>query len=279
MIAAGIVNIVVNYAREEPVDKLRIGVQLRSLQLPFKKALLTAAQMGAKGVEIDARNDLPQGELTDSAIRQIRKMLDDLDLRVSAIAFPTRRGYNVREQLDERVEATKKAMELAYKFGTDVVINSVGRIPTEKEGADWDLLVQVLDDLGRVGMRVGAILAADTGAEDSTVLKSLVDALPQGALNVNLNPGQILINGFSALEAAQVLGQNISSVHATDGVRDLGRGRGVETPLGSGSSDFPAIVATLQQFAFRGFCTVAPRGATDLETIRNGVEFLDNILR
>lgn len=259
------------------MDKLRIGVQLRSLHLPFKKALLTAAQMGAEGVEIDARNDLPTGELTDSAVRQIRKMLDDLDLRVTALAFPTRRGYNVREQLDERVEATKKAMELAYQLGTNIVINSVGHIPPDAKGDDWDLLLQVLDDLGKVGLRVGAMLTADTGAEDSPLLKTLVEALPAGTLNVNLNPGQILINGFSALEGAQVLGPYVTHLHATDGVRDLARGRGLETPLGAGSSDFPAIVATLEQFGFSGFCTVAPRGATNLEIIGNGVEFLKNL--
>lgn len=259
------------------MDNLRVGVQLRSLQMPFKKALLTAAQMGAEGVEIDARNDLPPGELTDSAVRQIRKMLDDLNLRVSAIAFPTRRGYNVREQLDERVEATKKAMELAYRFGSNVVINSVGRIPTEAEGDDWDLLLQVLDDLGRVGMRVGVMLAADTGAEDSPVLKGLIDALPEGTLSVNLNPGQVLINGFSALEAAEVLGPYVQQVHATDGVRDLARGRGIETPLGAGSSDFPAIFAALESFRFKGFCTVAPRGEVNLENVSNAVAFLKSL--
>jgi len=261
------------------LDKPRISIQLRSLQLPFKKALLTASQMGAEGIEIDLRNDLPAGELSNTGLRQIRKMIVDLNLRVTAASFPTRRGYNVVEQLDQRVEATKKALYLAAKLGTNIVINSVGRIPPDQSGPEWDLLLQVLDDLGRVGMRAGAILAADTGAEDGSVLKSLLDAIPDGSLGVNLNPGQILVNGFSALETTQVLGPFVTHVHATDGVRDLARGRGLETPLGMGSADFPEIVAKLEQFDYRGFFTVAPRDPnTTIGTIQNGIEFLKSLL-
>jgi sugar phosphate isomerase/epimerase len=263
---------------ENAVDKLRISIQLRSLQMPFKKALLTASQLGAEGVEIDLRNDLPTGELSGTGLRQIRKMIDDLNLRVTAAAFPTRRGYNVVEQLDERVEATKKALHLAARLGTNVVVNSVGRIPPDQKGPEWDLLLQVLDDLGRVGMRAGAILAAETGAEDGPLLKSLLDAVPAGSLGVNLSPGQVLVNGFSALETTQVLGPFVTHVHATDGVRDLARGRGVETPLGMGSADFAEIVATLEQFDYRGFFTVAPRDPnTNVHTIRDAIEFLKSL--
>lgn len=261
------------------MEKLRIGIQLKSLRLPFKQALLTAAQMGAEAVEIDARNDLPQGDLSDTGLRQIRKILTDLDLTVSALAFPTRRGYNVADRLDERVEATKRAMRTAYALGAKVVVNSVGRIPVDRQGPEWDLLLQVLDDLGRVGMKSGAQLAANTGAEDSPVMKSLLEALPDGALAVNLNPGEILINGFSPMEAVRDLGKFTAHVHATDGVRDLARGRGLETPLGAGAADFPELVAVLEQFNYRGFFTVAPRDQASGEAmVRSGVEFLKNLL-
>lgn len=260
------------------VERLRIGVQLQSLQMPFQKALLTAAQMGAEAVEIDARKDLPQIDLSDTALRQIRKMLDDLNLRVCAVNFPTRRGYNVRDRLDERVEATKRVMQTAYRLGANTVINSVGHIPDEAEGDSWDLLLEVLDDLGRHGLRIGALLAADTGAEDGPVMRRLIETLPEGSLQVNLNPGQVLINGFSAQETTQELRGFVAHVHATDGVRDLARGRGLETPLGQGSADFPAIVATLEQFNYRGFYTVAPSGIANLDNVRNGVEYLRNLV-
>ena len=66
---------------------LKIGIQLASLRLPLKKALLRAAELGAQGVEIDARGELRPTDLTGTAARQIKKMLSDLSLRVAPLVF------------------------------------------------------------------------------------------------------------------------------------------------------------------------------------------------
>src|SRR5687768_9847990 len=141
--------------------QMKIGIQLASLRLPFKKALATAARLGADAVEIDARGEIKPADFTRSAARQVRKMLDDLNLRVCAVSFRTRHGYNVAENLEARVEATKDAMRMAYDLGANVVINQVGRIPSEAQGPAWELLVQSLADLGRHGQHIGALLAAE----------------------------------------------------------------------------------------------------------------------
>src|SRR5947209_7363264 len=103
--------------------QIKLGIELASLKLPFKKALLTARELGAEAVEIDARRELRPEDLTQTAVRQLRKMLDDLNLRVSALSFRTRRGYDVTEELDARIDATKRAMRAAYDLGASVVVN------------------------------------------------------------------------------------------------------------------------------------------------------------
>ena len=62
--------------------------------MPFKQALATAAEIGAEAVEINARSDLKPGELSRTGVRHLRKMLADLNLKVAAVNFPTRRGYD-----------------------------------------------------------------------------------------------------------------------------------------------------------------------------------------
>ena len=59
--------------------QIKVGVQLASLRQTFRQALLTARQMGADAVEIDAREELKSEELSVTGIRQVRKMLDDLN--------------------------------------------------------------------------------------------------------------------------------------------------------------------------------------------------------
>jgi sugar phosphate isomerase/epimerase len=242
---------------------LKIGIHLSSLRVPLARALPLAARLGADAVEIDARHGLKSGELTQTALRQLRKTLDDYRLRVCAISYRTRRGYNVMQDLDARVSGTKEAMRMAHALGASVVVNHVGHIPVEPKGVEWDLLVQVLTDLGRYGHHTGAMLAAQTGSVDGAELFRLLTALPDGSLVVDFDPGQLIVNGFSPLETAETLAPHIMHVHATDGVRDLARGRGLEVPLGRGSVDFPALLGVLAERGYRGYFTVQRDGADE----------------
>lgn len=242
---------------------LKIGIQLASLRMPFKKALHTAAELGASGVEIDARQEVLPRDITQTGVRQLRKMLDDRNLRVCAISFRTRNGYDVSQDIDRRVSATKEALQFAYKLGAPVVINQVGRVPAESSGPQWDQLVQVLADIGRFGQHVGAWLAAETGTEEGADLARLIAALPPGSLGVNLDPGNLVINGYSVAAAIEALGPHIMHVHAKDGVRDLAQGRGLEVPLGRGSVDFPELIGSLEEHQYRGFYTIERQQSND----------------
>src|SRR5262245_56483413 len=142
--------------------QIKVGVQLASLGLPLKEGLLTARELGAEAVEIDARRELRPEELSQTGVRQVRKLLDDLNLRVSCVAFRTRRGYHVAEDLEARIDATKRALRLAYDLGASVVVNHIGRVPADDEVAKLGTMVQALADLGRYSQRVGAFLAAET---------------------------------------------------------------------------------------------------------------------
>src|SRR5688500_18719928 len=144
------------------VSNVKIGIQTRSLRQPLKNALHTAARLGAEGVEIDARSELPPGEMSRTGMRELLKLLSDLNLRVSAVAFPTRRGYDVPDDLERRVFATQAALRFAVELGTDVVINRIGHIPDGADDPRFVRLVEALTALGIYGERVGARLAAQT---------------------------------------------------------------------------------------------------------------------
>ncbi len=140
--------------------QLKIGVHLPSLRAGLRDALPLAAKLGADAVEIDAHLNLRPGELSQTALRQLRKTLDDFRLRMCAISFRTRRGFGDLEQLDARVLRTKEVMRMAHALGTAIVVVHLGSIPPKPEGPQWNLLVEVLADLGRHGQHVGAMLAA-----------------------------------------------------------------------------------------------------------------------
>lgn len=257
--------------------QLNVGVHLPSLRQPFKEALRTAASLGAAGVEIDARDDVRPAEFSASGLRQLRRMLADLGLRVSAVSFITRRGYDVEEDLPRRVDATKAAMKLAYGVGARVVVNYIGHIPSDTASREWNTLVQALADLGAYGQHVGAFLAARTGGDSVEDLQRLLDALPEGYLGLDLDPGGMIIHGFSPQPVAEKLGRHVLHVHARDGVRDLGRGRGAEVPLGRGEAELPTLAALLDQQGYRGWYTLERGGENAALEIGQGVRYLKSL--
>ena len=260
------------------MQPLKIGIQLASLQMSLKSALQVAASLKAQGVEIDARRMLRPEELSATGIRHFRKTLAELDLKVCAVSFRTRRGYNISEDLERRVEATKEAMQFAYDLGARILINHVGAIPAENEGSEWSLLVEVLTDLGRFGQHIGVMLAAETGAESGERMAQLLASLAPGTVGINFDPGGLLVNGFSPRAALEALAGNVLHVHATDGVRDRSQGRGIETLLGRGSADFSELVAILEQQHYSGYYTVERQQPRDAQAeVRQAVEYLRNL--
>jgi sugar phosphate isomerase/epimerase len=242
---------------------LKLAVELAGLRLPFREALDAAADLGLDGVEIDARGEFNPQAMSGTALRQVRKMLADRDLEVAAVAFHTRRGYAIAEDLDRRIAATKAAMDLAHRLGAAAVVNSLGRIPAEDDLQRRRMLLDALDDLGRFGNRVGAVLAAETGTESGPELARLLAQLPEGSLGVDFNPGKLLLGGFSPPEAVSALGPWIVHVHASDARRGLAPGLAEPAAIGRGDADFPAILAALDERNYRGYFTLQQTTADD----------------
>ena len=255
--------------------QVRTAVDLASLHQPLRKSLETASRLGAEAVQMDAQGEIFPGRLSQTGVRHLRRLLDDLNLRVAAICFRTRRGYNVTDQLEQRVEATCQVMQLAYDLGSRVVTNHVGQVPGEPEGPEWDQLVDALLQLGRHGQHVGAMLAATSGSEEPAHMQQLLEALPEGLLAVHLDPGQLMVNGFSPSEYTGLLAKYVAHVHASDAVRDLARGRGEETKLGEGSVDFAEILGLLEQQGYDGYFTVGRQSATHpVPEIKEAIQYL-----
>ncbi len=214
--------------------------------------------------------------MSDTGLRQLRKMLSDLNLKVSSLRFPTQRGFDHLENLDRRVEATKSAMLLAYKLGAPVLVNAIGTVPESEDDPRYATMREVMDDLGRHGARIGAFFAAETGTESGETLAKLLETCVDGYVAVALNPGQLIVNRFSVPAAVKALGERIQMVVAVDGVIDLAAGRGISVPLGQGVADFPNLIGMLEENRYRGRYVVG-RTDSSIAELRQSVEYLKNL--
>lgn len=259
--------------------QVRIAVRLSSLGLPFRQSLAAAASIGAQAIQIDAGTDVRLSELSTTGIRQLRKMINDFDLRLASIRFQTRHGYDVAEGLSRRIDATKDVMKIAYQLGAPLVINQVGHIPESADDPRFQGLAAVISDLGRHGTRVGTFFAAETGTEPGPLLARLLQSDQNAFVAAALNPGKLIVNRFDLDEAVRSLADRIQIVIATDGVLDLAAGRGIQVPLGQGTADYPTLLAQLEQRSFRGSFVVGDENATPQSPQRaaDAIEYLQNL--
>lgn len=236
--------------------KLKKSIFLDTLRQPFKSAIVTAAKLGATAVEINGRTDVVAGQLSQTGVRHVRKMLSDLNLSVSALHFQTNYGYGDLQLLDQRVDGTKATLKLAYQLGCGVVVNRVGKIPEDVTSDAWATMVQALADIGHYSQKAGAWLAARTGADDGEALKDLIVGLPLQSLMVDFDPAELLINGHNPTEAMKRLARYVVNCRARDAVTDFSLGRGVEVAMGQGAVDWPDLLGQLEEKAYAGYLTV-----------------------
>lgn len=257
---------------------VRIGLPTGAFGQPVRRALATAARLGADGVEIDLRSELPLADMSQSAIRQFRKLLDDYNLRLAAASYPTRRGYEDPAELDRRMQGTKQAMKVAAELGGRVLVNRIfGELP-EQDSTAWDAMMHALESLAHEGARVGTQLAALTTTAPVDDLARVLNLMPDGTIGVALNPANLLAGGQSPLDTVEQLGPLVSYLYASDAVRDLGAKRTEPVELGRGSADLPALLAALDARGYTGWVTAEPSGVGDASSeLSTAVAFLRSL--
>lgn len=255
---------------------IQIAIAVGSLRMPLKNALQTAGSLKCSSVEIEARHYLKPSDLSTSGVRQIRKLLNDLNLQVAAIRFETRRGLNHPDQIDRRVAAVKDAMRMAVDLGCSTLVGWIGP-PDDPEG-DGELLRDVLIDLGRFGDHYGCFFSALTRATSASQLAQTLSASGEHNLFLAVDPNALLAGGHDPIpddEAADL----VRIVYAVDGVPERSHAAGVRpVALGRGVVDLPQMLAKLGDRQFFGPYVVDP-GWNDhpLQAATQAVDFLRQI--
>jgi sugar phosphate isomerase/epimerase len=239
--------------------------------------LHTAGRLGADGVQIDLRQELPTAELSDTAVRQLRKLLDDLNLRVGSAAFPTRRGFAEPEDLERRIQATIDAMKGASRLGARVMLVGLGPLAPEGEPAR-STLIEAVTTLAMNGNRLGVQLALQCPAAHPRDVTDLLAELPNGLVGLDLSPADLILSGRNPREVIKTLGQHVLHVFANDAAPGLGGMEGTSVELGRGTADFPELLGALEEYDYRGWITVERRNArqpaVDLE---NAMHYLRSL--
>ena len=274
-----------------------IGVIIDSFRTDIPTAVKKAADCGAQGIQVYAtRGAMAPENLVGSARRDFLNLVKDNGLVISALCGDLGGGGFVHpEQNPEKIEKSKRILDLAKELETDVVTTHIGVVPEDKNHDRYKIMQEACHELAEYADSIDAHFAIETGPETSATLKSFLDGLGSTGVGVNLDPANlVMVTGDSPVTAVHNLKKYIVHTHAKDGKQlfykdpEIVYGMKpdvivtgnsfIEVPLGEGSVPYPEYLAALEEIGYNGFLTIEREVGDDPEKdIRAAVQFLKGL--
>ena len=284
----------------------KVGVITDNLRLPVREALTKAKEMGADGVQMYAvSGELDPKEMSPAKRRELKEFIDGLGLEVSALCGDLGgHGFQDPAANREKIEKSKRIIDLAKDLGTDIVTTHIGIVPEDQAGRTYAVMQEACGELASYAKEMDGYFAIETGPETSARLKAFLDSLPGDGVSVNFDPANlVMVTGDDPVQGVHVLKEYIVHTHVKDGIRlraadprdvygmygyrpggshgDIAEmvERGDyfrEVPPGEGAVDFDAYFRALQEIGYGGYLTVEREVRTDpVRDISEAVRFIN----
>ena len=279
------------------MNKFPIGVMLESFKLPYREAIETAAKIGAKGLQVHAtRGEFTPDNITAEKKAELKSLLNDNDLVISALCGDLGKGFGKKELNPELIEKSKRIIDLAKELGTNIVTTHIGVVPSDPGHERYKIMQEACFELSRYADSMEAKFAVETGPEPSATLKTFLDSLGSKGVSVNLDPANLaMVIGENAVAAVYNLKDYIVHTHAKDGIKLLDRNPEIiygvceekmlldpafkEVPLGQGAVPFKEYLNALTDIGFNGFLTIEREvGETPKDDIILAADFLREVM-
>ncbi len=259
------------------MHNLKIAAAAHCFGRPLKELIQSAAEIGVRGLQFDARNELKPSELSETGRRQLLHSMNELDLSVASLTFPIRRSFYDQEQLDGRIAATKAAMEFAFQMKSRVVTARIGKIPAEPDSPEYVMLCDVMNELARYGNRIGTIFCVTPTNDSPDTIRQLLSRIVDGLIGINYDPATFIMTGHDPIEAFRELHDVIHHIQIRDALRDID-GSGIEVPVGRGEVPWDELLAMIDDAKYLGWLTVDRTAGDDkLADITRAANYLHNV--
>jgi L-ribulose-5-phosphate 3-epimerase len=262
----------------------KIGVALWSLgptrtEADLRRSLETTAEIGLKGVQPWCVGDcvLDPDRCVGSQRAAMRDLIGSYGLTISGfcaqLSGPTRfGGLDEEDGLAERVEKTKRSLELAAELGAPVVTTHPGAIPEDRSDPRYQTLLRAITEIARHGERCGGIFCIETGQESAEVLRAFFETIGSPNLKANYDPANMLRHG--PVEGVKTLGPWIVHTHAKDHDPETKK-----ATLGQGRVPWQPYLAALKEIGYDGWYAIEDETGKDVvNSLKQGRAFLEQAL-
>ncbi len=159
---------------------------------------------------------------------------------------------------EDRVKKSQAISDFARKLGVDKVAAHVGFVPEEAADPAHQPMVDTVGIVADHAASNGQILSLETGQESGPALVRFLGDLGRDNVKVNFDPANMILYGSGEpIEALELVGDHVTSIHAKDGKWPTEEGQlGTEFPLGEGDVGIERFVKTLKKIGYSGPVTI-----------------------
>lgn len=296
---------------------MRIAVATEDFGGPLRAAIASAGSIPRlRGLRLNARTEVRAGEFTDTGLRQLRLLVEERQLRVAGLFFPTRRELCDPVHLDERLSGIRAAVPMVRKLGATDLLLRIGRIPDptdvtlvvgtagpSNESVDslrnpfsfapksasptvsgptpaeqYQTMCSVLNDLAAESGRDGVTLQLMVNPLPPDRGQRLLQTVSSGPVRLVFDPAACVMAGQSPVGVYRSLYSDVGYIRGRDASLNSDAG-GVEVAVGQGTVDWTELLATVSESGYDGWmCIERTGGDSRADDVRRSCEQLRPLL-
>jgi len=236
------------------------------------------------------------GKFTPSAASEIKDLLDKYEVVATTVEVvgppplewnflrgPATIGVVPPSMRAARIDALRQASDFAKLVGIGQVQTHCGFIPENPDDALYPGTVEAIRAVAQHCHDNGQHFLMETGQETPTAMSRAIRDVALPNLGVGLDTANLILYGkANPVDAVDILGPHVRSIHAKDGKWPTDPSKlGEEVLIGKGLVDFRAVFTKLHGLGYTGAVTIEREtsGPQQVEDVRQEKLYLENILK
>jgi L-ribulose-5-phosphate 3-epimerase len=276
-----------------PVKPFALGVVIKPFGAP-EEHLRTAHELGFPTVFLSMDQYL--GGFTPEVAKQYRELLAKYQLTATTVEVvgppplewnfmkgPSTIGIVPPKTRAARIDALRQASDFAKQVGIPQVQTHCGFIPENPGDSLYKEAVEAISTVAKHCQGNGQAFLMETGQETPTTMSRAIRDVNMPNLGVGLDTANLLLYGkANPVDAVDILGPHVMSVHAKDGRWPTNPNEfGEEVLIGKGLVDFRRVFTKLLRLGYKGAVSIEREisGPQQIEDVKLEKAYLERVLR
>jgi L-ribulose-5-phosphate 3-epimerase len=235
------------------------------------------------------------GKFTPDAAKQIGDLLAKYDVVATTVEVvgpgplvwdflhgPSTIGVVPPKTRAARIDALRQVSDFAKRLGIGQVQTHCGFIPEDPADPLYPQTVAAIRTVAEHCHGNGQDFLMETGQETPTAMSRVIHDANLPNLGVGLDTANLILYGkANPVDAVDILGAHVRSVHAKDGKWPTDPNKlGEEVLIGKGLVDFKAVFTKLHKLGYTGAITIEREtsGPQQIADVKNEKIYLEKVL-